>query len=839
MASNAPQSTMPQSRSLEQPMVEVVPLAPTHVGAVVRFRKVFASDVGFVFGRLQDGRLEIVKDNGEIAAVPVAKVKETLAEPSEDVRSTIGNLMRYLEGDVRYVRYPRSEPQAQIVRARINVLMGMREEAVALLLDRKPLALGLADCFALPIEPWRVRYEFLAARSSEGPDGMVGDLLADPATPPAVRAIVALKFSRSLSEAGPGVASLFGGYPHEGGLPPLVANAVRIAEELTALGVPAAGNLKVAATTPADLTGSNRNALLIAALDRTYPIGPMVEVDETTPLSVLDDLLDDRVRVSVVTDESGNPVDSSLQAYILARTDPEQLSSADIVSLGFEDEARRRYLSGDITVEPSLPPGAVDDIRAYRAAVAGSDSTSPISDLVLREVRDVLLSQGAIPPSEALLADKSVWRELIRAGVPGSPRTGPLGETFTGISALSRASTSLYEWRWDEARAIAREGLRDVRAEEVRDELLNIVACALWLSGEPELALAALDNALEGQYTDALLINASVVATELEHDSAKDRFVKLAKEAPNVHQRAVAAERALVLWDNDEERIWEEEHDGSLPNEIRDALRPLIKEDLPEDRYLRVLKVLANRDDDWFAAQSDDAFGSNIGTPAVRIFRARAAGLDKNIEALAVELKAGSTPEWVSHERDGMVEAAIQVLIERNDELATAFFGLTLIDANLPMSAEQRVPLKCLACIAANIDSKESEPNLRFIDLVVEAKRELSDVDYSDRDRLSGLVEFAAGRLAQSYLVSRYRQFDEVIDAYNMIMGQISGIPSHQLNPYALREAFHPLSAFCTDTYDIFKKLRPLIEDAQLEEAVDSMMRQSSDIGHRITAVTL
>lgn len=301
----------------------------------------------------------------------------------------------------------------------------------------------------------------------------------------------------------------------------------------------------------------------------------------------------------------------------------------------------------------------------------------------------------------------------------------------------------------------------------------------------------------------------------------------------------MAAERALILWINDDARIWEQD-DETLPVEIRDALRPIIREDLPEDRYLRILKVLANHDDDWLASQPDSAFGARANSASTRIFKARAAGLDDFAEALTAELKRGNQDDWVVRERDSVVEAAIEVLFERNDELSAALFGLTLIDARLPMPTEQRVPLKCLtvASIAANVDPKESEPQERFIDFVVESHADLASLDHDDRERLGGLVTIAAERLAAAYFGFRYNEFDEVIDGYNAMMAGIGSIPSGRLNHQAVREAFGPISRFCSETWNILHRLRPYLEDEKLTEAVAAMMSQASDMGHRIAAVT-
>jgi hypothetical protein len=819
--------------------------ASPQIGTAVRARRGLRSEIAIVLG-VRGGDAEVVWPNGEIASLPWGRLKEVLATPT-DVMSIPGRLLRLLSSKSAepYV----TEQSRDAVQNRIEELTQLREHAVGLLLDRRRLSLSIDDCLALPLEPWRVRYEFLASArnefglSSDFAVQLAREIVADDAAPLGVRTRVAIAYSLPLSEVGPEAEVLFAygevGVP----FPVLKKAALDLSDALRAAGAVTAGRLKLAAGDPEQLAAATTAGALLNALERHAPAGKRIKIDSTTPPSVIDDLIDRGIPLDTTATDSTNATfgDRAIPtpAYVTARTDPGTLTSEEVVALRFEAEAVRRYLAGDMSVGAALPASSAADLQELRAVITGAGTTNAATDPLVQELTAVLAAAGRIAPSEALLADESVWQVLIDAGVPGDSSGGLLGERFAGLSALKRASTALYEWRWDDARAIARDGLRLAKREEVRDELLNVMACGLWLQGETEPALAALDSALEGAYTDELLVNASVVAVELDHFTARDRLVRIAKEAPSAHQRAMAAERALILWINDDDRVWEED-DETLPAEIRDALRPLIRESLPEDRYLRILKVLASHDDDWLASQPDSAFGANSNSASIRIFKARAAGLDEFAGALAAELKPGIHAEWVVRERDSVVDAAIEVLLERNDELSAALFGLTLIDADLPMSAEQRVPLKCLtvASIVANIDPEESEPKDRFIDFIVESHGELAMLDADDQERLGKIVTIAAERLAAAYFGFRYNEFDEVIDAYNAMMDKIRSIPSRNLNRQAVREAFAPIRRFCTETWNILNRLLPFLEDKELRKAIISMMNQASAIGHGIVEVT-
>jgi hypothetical protein len=828
----------PEDASEQDAVLLARALPSPQIGAVVRARRGLRSDTAIVIDA-REGHAEVVWPSGEVATVQWRRIKEPLRVPDAEVRSLPGRLMRLLSS--KDVGTHLTDQARHAIHVRLAELTQQRGHAVGLLLDREPLSLSIEDCMALPLEPWRIRYEFLAGGSS-GTAELVDDIVGDQTAPLGVRAIVALTHARDAALASPEAELVFGSPGRGATGSELAAAATVLGGALRAAGVAPANLLKTAAAAPSQLAVGFDAAALLIGLDGRTPAGQRLRVSTETPASVVDDLIDRGIAVELAgnsLDAATDPNQAGLARYLRARLDPQSLTSADVLELQFGEESVRRYLSGDDSVRTAIPASIEHDIQVLRAAVSGGEPSAPASDPLIQELSSLLSSSSRVAPSELLLSDQSVWQVLIDAGVGGGAGGGPLAERFAGVSSLSRSVRALFEWRWDDARSIAKNGLRIVRREDVRDELLNVMACALWLKGDTEPALAALDTALGGEYTDALLLNASVVASELEHSTARERLVRIAREAPSAHQRAMAAERALILWINDDERIWEED-DETLPVEIRDSLRPLIREPLPEDRYLRIVKVLASHDNDWLARQPDSAFGANANSPSTRIFKARAAGLDDFAEALAVELKRGNHPEWVVRERDSVVEAAIEVLFERNDELSAAIFGLTLIDAGLPMPTEQRVPLKCLtvASIAANVDPEESEPNERFIDFIIEAHADLSSVDADDRERLASLVTIAAERLATAYFRFRYHEFDEAIDAYNAMMAKIQTIPSRNLNLPVVRDAFGPVSRFCSETWDIFHRLRPYLQDESLTEAVTSMMSQASDMGHRIAAVT-
>lgn len=775
--------------------------------------------------------------SGETDTLPATKVKAPLLSADGSILSHAGRLWAMLFSPGMRTRL--SDELERTLTASYQGLISEPGHALGLVLDRKQLGLPVDYALKLPIEDWRIHYEYLSDFLAGSPErrAHAEKIAADTTAPSGIRLRVAaaegLDGSGGIEEA----RLLFAATPAR---LDLVQNAARIvASYLAESGVHGAIELRESIDIAPSVQARSAAALALAvtggaAFDRETA----VEV-AGLPIEVVDDLIDRGVRnfgfsgVSADAAVDAMP-DVPLRTYVRARIAPADLSSSEVVQLGFTSEGIRRYLNGDQTVAEAIPSARLIDVAAARALRRGEAIPGEPKDPSLRELAETVNgSENAA--TQVLLSDKSVWATLIHAGITG---VGP--DELRNLAALHVSRSKLFEWDWIGAAGAARDGLRTAKREAVRDELLNVLACSLWMQGRPEQALSALDSALEGEYSDALLTNAAVVATELEHSEAVDRFVRLAEEAVGPQQRALAAEKALILWKRDDARLWEEDSDD-IPEEIIEVLRLLIAEPIDDERYERVLRVLAENDEEWLAAQPIAAFGAHSGKPMVRVLKARAEGIDKFITALGNELrdaKGGAEP-WVEGERDSLVEAAIGVLIENITEVGAAVFGMTIVEAKLPMKPVQRVPLVCLTvtAISMSMDGSEGEPKDIFIDWVLNARSELSSLDTDDRERMSSMVTLAGESLARSYAGARSQQLDQAVDFFNGILDKLRVIPAYQVNHQAVQELMSPISALCRESWDILNKVRPLVSDPDLLRWVDSVMAHASELGNK--AVTI
>jgi len=661
------------------------------------------------------------------------------------------------------------------------------------------------------------------------------EIVRDTDAPVGVRLRVALAEGVDASPLGETVTALFAG---TGELAAITDSQVnQLAGALEESGSPEATKLRVAVANPGWFMASSPSAAAIAVLSGArLPSHQRITVDEL-PTAVIDDLVDVGAPIAVST--TGRYVDAHgrrapLRTYVAARTRPPDLSNDELGLLGFEVEAYRRFVFGDDAAAVAISEAKIVDARVARSLRRGETPVDEPHDAALKAAAGLLRSGGGLAEPE-LLADRSLWRVMIGAGVSITSSSEPDIESFLDLAALHQARAAIFEWDWGKALAIARERLRGARREAVRDELLNIMACALWQLGQAEAALAALDKALEGEYTDALLTNAAVIASELDHDSAIDRFVKIAREAPGSHQRAMAAERALLLWANDEARIWDDE-DERIPMEILGALRLLIGDALPAERYLRIIRALSAHDAAWLASQPKSAFGPHADTAPVRVFTARARGIEDFAAALARELRRGAVEPWVEEERDSVVDAAISVLAERNDELGPAFFGMTLIQAGIPLNPRQKVLLVSLTVtsITQNIDPGEGEPKEEFIDWVGDARAQLRALEPEHRAFAESLVVIAGEALARTYVEARRPQLFQASNMVEQLAARIRGIPAWQLNRDALRDATRPVAELCDDSWRILHRVRPLVVDRNLLVGLDAVARFATELNQMV-----
>jgi hypothetical protein len=568
------------------------------------------------------------------------------------------------------------------------------------------------------------------------------------------------------------------------------------------------------------------------------------------PLSAVDDLVD--AGLVGASDLQRARLDGERGKYLRARLTPETLSDEDVAALGFEEErARRAFVHRDRPALEALgqSPGAkkfraLDHLRQGRGDTILSDpSVIAESDRkVAIDLAKCLQDSSLAAATEALIADRSTWESLAllasaEADLLKLVKREPRFEGFAGWLMLSRTLGFLYEWNWGGAIEQAKSCLRIAQREATRDEALNLLACAHWQMGHQAEAVRALQQALEGQYTEALQANIGVVAATLEPRVAAAHLGRLAQEAPTLALREAAAMRALALW-NATPEPWETDDKGEavLPAELRAALRALTVEGISEDSFRPFLRTLAHWDAAWLTSQDRLKGTPHQDSQATQIYVALARGYDEFVRALAKSLKQTPDADWLCDERDTLVEMALRALSEDPPTIGAALFGIELLKARVPLEPEREIPLTALsiAAVAANVDPEQGEPKEEFLRMLMAAEGRLASVPQERQTAFREVLNFAFVRMATAYGAARSRQFNEALQAYRAIASRLAGTTRWSVNREAVRRATDPLLEFCSDTKHLFKRILEHLPAGELADALTQFLSEVSGLASAV-----
>lgn len=530
---------------------------------------------------------------------------------------------------------------------------------------------------------------------------------------------------------------------------------------------------------------------LLAARSSDAPVAAL-EADDlaVAPLSVLDDLVDrDRLGRELVA--AGAP--SEHRSYLLARVAPQVLDDDALVDLGHDaEQARRAFVAYDDNALASLAPS--DAVRHYRALE--QLRAGRLADDLLEEVRAdarpvaaryALLAQaqadgvdvGALV-DDTVLDDRTLWPmllDLVDARHLQAP-SDVLGRhpDFVEWLSLQQARECLFDGEWAAAVDAAKQCLALARAEAVRDEALNLIACGHHHLGNDEAAMRALESAIEGAYSESLLANIGIVAAGLAPEVAAVHLARLMAEAPTIQMRIAAARRAVDIWLTDTD-LWAgdiSEDKDHIPDVLRDPLRALIVSDVPLDDFRALLRLASVKDEAWVADPTNLAASPHRDSLEATFYTRKARSLLSLIEVIGEVMRNGAPPAWVLDERDSLRNATVEVLFENLDDPNSTFGGvaLELVDQGAIEAEYDRVLLDALglAGVAYHVSEREEELVDRLVERMFAMRTAWQALAPEDRARLDPPVELAIRRVAINRLTARQKEigaaaglFDEAV----------------------------------------------------------------------------
>ncbi|MFN3219824.1 MAG: hypothetical protein ACE367_25330 [Acidimicrobiales bacterium] len=552
-----------------------------------------------------------------------------------------------------------------------------------------------------------------------------------------------------------------------------------------------------------------------------------------------DDLFDDLVDDGQL---DVREVPADLSDYRRARVAIWSVADAGLAELDARREIFRRRLAAHKPLPKDMPEEVLAEFSLCLALREGD--MAQLSGLLRQRgdevLADVIEARDHVPSEEAL-QDPSVFRSMIDIVDPDWRALSPeqLGITqrrWCAVAILRQARTALWSWQWSDALDLAIQALRISAAEVHKDEALNLIAAAHWQLGNADAAATALSKALEGEYTQSLVVNMAALAGMLDQEEAAKRLAQLVNEAPDLTMRVAAAHRAVSIWLTSDEP-WANQDE--LPPRLRDALRSLVVQNLGIEDFGQIAHLLAARDSDWMADPRSLAGSPHRQSTEARVWVARATGFEEFIRELRDALRRSPAP-WVERERDALVEAARAAVITEDPDIGAVGFGMLLLQEGLPMSPEDLTVLRAFVAraVAMNIDPDEGEPSEIFIDWLERALRDLRQVPADLRDSAELAVRMGARALAGSILLARHGTWQQVAEMHDAMVDRLAGLPRRSVNLAAVREVAKPGVEFCDDTIKTIDRLRVLVDDGELLDALASLRSMCRDLRssfHRMT----
>jgi hypothetical protein len=381
----------------------------------------------------------------------------------------------------------------------------------------------------------------------------------------------------------------------------------------------------------------------------------------TRPL--LDDLIEAgslgaRSRLETLTAED--------HAYVCARTAPGSLHEKGLRVAGHTVELARRYfLQRDRTRLEALPD--TGEVRHYQALLDVVDGLEPDATRLRPDEHERLVlafrARRAIEHGEVqslplpVLRDATLWPlygDLAREGrllLDSDERS-----TFAAFGEwvdMERLVGLIWEGRWEDAVHLGQTLAARLRVERHADEALNLTAFACFQLGRDHEALSLLEQALDGAYTTNLLINTSLLASQLKPAESAHHFARLIHDAPSPELQTAAMIRAIGVWEQSDAT-------ASFPSELTGPLKTVLANGCKLPEYVRIARVAATHAPDVLIHTTDPG-GERSGVYRLHTARARYfsephfQARDLVQEVVAVHSAIGR-PDWFNTDWHQMVD---------------------------------------------------------------------------------------------------------------------------------------------------------------------------------------
>lgn len=552
-------------------------------------------------------------------------------------------------------------------------------------------------------------------------------------------------------------------------------------------------------------------------------IGGTLRFPKGMSTSLIDDLIDAKVKMSM---EVFDLLDTDSRAYFIARLDPSLLRDDEVEALGLTAEGqRRRALNGDMNDLVDLP-GIPEEIRLKAQYARDHVITTDMRESLPQWVSDleefISPNSGSRKLTPRLVSDGFLWDQLAEVLGPSvlemaTPQDSSV-RRFLGWASLKWAIASLHEKRIDDAIEAAKSALKHASTEDARDEAMNIIACAHWLSGRDSEAVAALQNALQGQRNPSLQVNLGVVASTADPEVAALELARLVAEADSLELRSNAAVRAAGIWLQDE-NPWKSEVQSGMPLQIRDALRSMVVEPITIQTFAVIAKVLAFQDSEWFADKSNYMRSPHCSTLEARVLGARAAGLDEYVKTMSSELAGSQSSTWLLEERDSFVTGAIRDAFN-DPSLGAGLFLFEAVHKGLAVLDRHKIILVPLGVMemCSMISTDRGEPDDRFFAGLLATQNQFKGSELMEE--WQELYEETWRQLTMTHCACTHGLLTKLVELHDNGVQQLSQLAPGSVSKNAIVGFFRPIF---DDASSVERSLRRFVGRSVNPEAADAL----------------
>lgn len=419
-------------------------------------------------------------------------------------------------------------------------------------------------------------------------------------------------------------------------------------------------------------------------------------------------------------------------------------------------------------------------------------------------------------------------------------KTGTLAE-LNARACLQETLEEIFSAQWERALISAKEVLRITNQEDIRDEALNLLACAQWQLGHDEQAIKALLHALEGEYNASLQTNIGVIAANLEPKIATEYLGQLSIEAPTTELKYAALIRGVSIWS----KGLSEDDESPMPKLLSMATRNLASSsldsnDLSDEELWSVLYTLAVHDATWLKTNLLNSRISTSRKQMVQVALARTEGPLEFVKAVG-QLKDTDSP-WCAKQRRDLVDLVLRIQSDMPFSKFAIIMGMELLETDIELIPVDGVRLRLynVLGVCKLLDDEGSEPadNVKttFFEAVTILTNQCSAKEQLDLQRL---LEITGSGLLASVIRARYLLLVKMNKVMRKMISDIGTRPSNNISILPLRETADQMLQTCQNTVLIVDKLQPFASDEKVLESAKEFQVFTENLIERLESLSL